>query len=130
MNLLLGDNKMATRSRIILVKEDKIESIYVHWDGNPSTRLPILNKNYNTVEKVQQLVNLGDLSSIGSDIVSDVEWCDGRDVCVPYSTRGDSCPKKVTSIQNLEWLEKRSKCGEEYTYTFKDGKWYYRIVKY
>jgi hypothetical protein len=39
-----------------------LKPIYVHWDGYPSHMIPILRKNYNTVEKVEELLSLGDLS--------------------------------------------------------------------
>ena len=55
---------MATRSLIALETSEGIhDCIYVHWDGHPETRLPIL-KHYNTREQVQSLIELGDCSAI------------------------------------------------------------------
>ncbi len=57
---------MATRSRIRMVLESgESKSVYCHWDGQPSTRMPILTEHYNTDEKVRELLNLGMLSSLG-----------------------------------------------------------------
>lgn len=60
---------MATRSTInIRIPGVYQKGIYVHWDGSPGTRLPILNNYYNTKEKVLELLKLGDLSSIQENI--------------------------------------------------------------
>ena len=62
---------MATRSYVGIINP-KIEGeeyqtiryIYVHNDGSPATRLPILIENYDTPEKVNALLDLGDLSAL------------------------------------------------------------------
>jgi hypothetical protein len=54
---------MATRSVIT----DKVTNrgIYCHWDGYPSHHAPTLSKYYDTQEKVDALINLGDISVLG-----------------------------------------------------------------
>jgi len=55
---------MATRSLInVKCSDDKIRSIYCHWDGYG--HLPILQEHYNSQELADTLVSLGDLSSLG-----------------------------------------------------------------
>lgn len=60
---------MSTRSRIGILNDDtSITSVYVHWDGLPVYRAPILAHHYNTTEKVKALLKLGDLSVLGKHI--------------------------------------------------------------
>ena len=60
---------MATRS-IIAVKtnDNNYTTIYAHWDGAPDTRYPILVEGYNTQEKVEELISMGDASVINETI--------------------------------------------------------------
>ena len=54
---------MSTNSRIGILHEDgTTETIYCHWDGYPEHHMPILTEHYNTAEKVQALLALGDIS--------------------------------------------------------------------
>ena len=56
---------MGTRSTISArCKDGKVRSIYCHWDGYPSNNGAILLKHYNTQEKVEALLALGDISSL------------------------------------------------------------------
>lgn len=56
---------MATRSNIgILNKDNTITSVYCYWDGYPSHNGKILLENYNTEEKVRELLKEGDISSL------------------------------------------------------------------
>jgi len=56
---------MSTNSNIgIRYENGKIDSIYCHWDGYPEYNGRILNESYNKLEKVQELIELGDISSL------------------------------------------------------------------
>ena len=56
---------MSTRSAIAIVHDDgTVTSIYCHHDGYPSYMLNMLKDNYSEEEKVKELINLGDLSSV------------------------------------------------------------------
>ena len=56
---------MATRSNIgILNNDNTITSVYCHWDGYPSHNGKILLENYNTEEKVRELLKEGNISSL------------------------------------------------------------------
>ena len=58
---------MATRSIIgILHDNNTIESIYCHYDGSPKHTGYFLLTYYNTKQKVLDLINKGDLSSIAA----------------------------------------------------------------
>lgn len=57
---------MATRSTITIKRADgTTTSIYCHWDGYIEHNGVILQLAYNTAEKVEKLLELGDLSSLG-----------------------------------------------------------------
>jgi hypothetical protein len=57
---------MRTNARIIVDTGGVFRSSYVHYDGHHI--LPILRKHYNTPEKAQELIELGDLSSLGKKV--------------------------------------------------------------
>jgi len=59
---------MSTNSRIGLrLADDSILSVYHHWDGYPEWLGVTLNQQYNTREKVAELIDGGDMSSCYSD---------------------------------------------------------------
>ena len=50
---------MSTRSRIgILNANGSTDTVYCHSDGYPEHQMPILASHYNTVEKVEDLVDI------------------------------------------------------------------------
>ena len=54
---------MATRSRIGLqLSDDSIVSVYCHYDGYPAHNGRILCTHYDTIEKVRELIDGGDMS--------------------------------------------------------------------
>ena len=55
---------MGTRSSIGVMHGDKIKAVYCHWDGYLSHNGKILYEHY-TSSKANQLVALGNLSSLG-----------------------------------------------------------------
>ena len=61
---------MSTNARIGIKLEDgSILSAYHHWDGYPEWLGVTLNKQYNTKEKVRELIDGGNMSSCWSDNV-------------------------------------------------------------
>jgi hypothetical protein len=106
---------MATRSRIAIENQDgSITSIYCHWDGHIETNGVILNNNYNTKDKVEALIELGNLSSLDKTLETTVAYA--RD-------RGEDSHQAIYS--NVEELfEDGFSSGVEYVYCFtKDGIW-------
>lgn len=60
---------MGTRSRIAIEREGgSVESIYCHWDGYPSYNGRILLEKYGDRTKVEALIALGDISSLGEEV--------------------------------------------------------------
>jgi hypothetical protein len=65
---------MATRSRIGIQDESGVvRSIYCHWDGNPNHNGKILQEHYSDRQKLNMLIDLGDISSLGEQVSTDDE---------------------------------------------------------
>ena len=78
---------MATRSLIGKLNSDgTVTCIYCHWDGYPSHNGVLLQEYWDTPFKVDQLLALGDLSSLGSEIgeQQDFNGFRNRDWCMAY----------------------------------------------
>ena len=101
---------MATRGRIgIQLSDDSILSVYHHWDSYPSWLGRILQTHYNTRQKVEELIDGGDMS---------VCWNDDNQPEY-YSARGEDCPPRLDKD-----MEEFFSDGEEYSYIFRNGNWF------
>ena len=110
---------MATRSRIgIELKDGSILSAYHHWDGYPQWLGRILNTHYNSRQKVEELIDGGDMSSCWSDSVWGKRVSKGTYVPEYYSARGENCPPRYDETKE-EFLS----IGEEYSYIFTSAGW-------
>ena len=121
---------MSTNSRIGLRLEDgSILSVYHHWDGYPEWLGVTLNQQYNTREKVAELIDGGDMSSCYSDNEYDYEKQEfvKRDPRPEYyADRGekieDVCPKLYKN--DKEYFVATNKCCGEFAYIFElNNKW-------
>ncbi len=62
---------MATRSRIGIQNQDgSVSSIYCHFDGYPEGVGTTLNEHYSNRQKLNMLINLGDISILGENIAT------------------------------------------------------------
>ena len=116
---------MGTRSRIgIELSDGSILSVYHHWDGYPEWLGRILNTHYKTKEKVEQLIDGGDMSSCWTKDTwtSDMSGCNRmqNEEYGPqyYKDRGEDCPPYLD-----ESLEDYLSDGEEFAYLFTNGEW-------
>lgn len=129
---------MGTRSRIAVMHGDVCKSVYCHWDGYYDHNGRILLDYYDSA-KANQLVALGDMSSLRSQIgekhafsqfdlpADEVEafkaltenWCTfyGRD-------RGESGTEWKVAHSFIEFMDQCENCDAEYFYVMKDGVWY------
>jgi len=110
---------MATRSRIGLELSDgSILSIYSHWDGYPEFNGVKLVEHFNTKEKVQELIDLGDISCLWTNAGWNNETLPETGP-LPYSSRGEDCPPRIDA-NKYDFLAN----GEEYAYIFtQNGEW-------
>ena len=111
---------MATRSRIgIQLKDDSILSAYHHYDGYPTWLGKTLKAQYNTKEKVAELIDGGDMSSCWNDTVWGQERTDGQKYGPEYyADRGENCPPRYDQT-----LEEFMSDGEEFSYIFTSAGW-------
>ena len=132
---------MSTRCRIgIENKDGTITSIYCHHDGYPEVVGEILVNHYKTEEKIRKLLELGDMSSLGTEPVENLrgwempkagtaDWLKAymeshsENQCVIYKTRGEDCPAKTH--KDIEEYQRHSRdCWGEYAYLFKNNEWF------
>ena len=131
---------MGTRSTIALLRNDgTVAQIYCHWDGYLEHNGQILNDYYNTYEKVEELIALGNLSMLERDI--GVQHPFGPDfnvagdcntwekkygqMCVAYHRdRGeDLVINEFASLDDYE--QSGHSVFQEYNYVFMHGTWTY-----
>ena len=111
---------MGTRARIGKELSDgSILSVYHHWDGYPSWLGKTLVAQYNTKEKVAELIDGGDMSSCWSDSIWGKQLPKGEYAPEYYSARGEDCPPRLDKD-----MEEFFSMGEEYSYIFRNGDWF------
>ncbi len=59
---------MSTNALVGVIIDDKILSIYNHYDGYPAYLLHVLQLSYNTKEKAMELISMGNASFIGETL--------------------------------------------------------------
>ena len=129
---------MGTRSRIGVMHGDIVKSVYCHWDGYLSHNGAILQEHYNSA-KANNLVALGDLSSLGPEIGEKhafsqfelrAEEVAGfklltENMCTFYGRdRGETGTEFKVAHTFAKFLEQCDNCGAEYYYIMRDGVWY------
>lgn len=119
---------MATRSTIALEFADgTVEQVYCHWDGYLEHNGQILLKHYSDPFKLQRLIDLGAISSLGPEIGEKQDF-DKRDTqndnwsLIYARDRGEDLVKhKFKDFADY----KANAQDEEYNYILRtDGKWY------
>ena len=129
---------MGTHSRIAVMHGTVCKSVYCHWDGYLSFNGRILQESYDS-SKANQLVALGDLSSLRRDIgekhafssfdlpAEEVEAFKTltENMCTFYGRDRGEKHTEWKVAQNFEtFLEQCDMCGAEYYYVMENGQWY------
>ncbi len=120
---------MGTRSYIVIKKENCFEAIYCHWDGYPGGNGVILRDHYTDPQKVKDLINLGDISSLAPEI-GEKHGFQERDcgVIAYHRDRNEEWkavkPKEYRTLHEVSIQAKES--WAEWMYLFDDGQWFYR----
>ena len=128
---------MGTRSVIGVMHGDKAKTVYCHWDGYLDHNGRILLEHYNSA-KANNLVALGDLSSLGTDIgekhpfdnphkYDTPEYDKHKEqyghMCNFYGRdRGEEGVDFKVCFSDKEMFEKYPWC--EYFYIMRDDVWY------
>ena len=118
---------MATRSTIGMLLEDgeTIRSVYCHWDGYPEGVGAILKEHYSDPSKIEQLLNIGDISSLREDIGEQHDFASSSDVTTFYGRdRGETGVDALTHADEHEWLGFRKGSWCEYGYLWAHGEWH------
>jgi len=121
---------MSTRSYIGLKQSDGVVAIYCHSDGCPSYVGSLLLENYNTEDRIKELLELGDLSCLGK-LIGDKHDFDDRsdehsDWCVAYGRDRDEEDVDARKFKTVkDFKSAGSQLWVDYTYLFEDGKWYF-----
>ena len=131
---------MATRSTIALeYANGQVDQIYCHWDGYLDNNGRILLESYMDPFKVQLLMDLGDLSSLGSDVGEQHEFSNPHKYGTPeYNAwneeKGDVCTfygrdrgEDGTGAKRFKDFKdyRANHQYEEYEYILRtDGNWY------
>ena len=115
---------MATRSNIAMkTKEGKIVSVYCHWDGYVANNGRILLENYADISKIEALVALGSISSLGEQI-GDKQDFDNRDTQKDEWTLFYSRDRgEELSIQEYDDIPSWIADMEEYAYLWNGQEW-------
>ena len=139
---------MGTRSMIGIENPNTkvVKAIYCHWDGYLEHNGAILNEHYVSSPKVNNLIALGDLSSLRAEIgekhafsqfdlpKDEVEAFKllTENMCTFYGRdRGETAPYKRFDTAK-EAVTHYDHCGAEYFYLFRydedqqAGKWFYK----
>ena len=119
---------MATRSLIGKLNSDNtVNYIYCHWDGYPSHNGAILHEHYNTPEKVDTLLALGDLSSLGNEIGEkhDFDNKPNKDWCTAYGRdrEEDEEDVEMKTCVLKSYPSVGANSWTEYQYLFTDEGW-------
>ena len=124
---------MSTRSRIARLNNDgSITSIYCHYDGYVAGVGKALLEHWNTPERVNALLALGDLSQLGSELGDkhDFDKHDHRSSsCLAYGRdRGEQNVSSVVCKTRAGLVELADGCGAEFVYLFDGTSWSYTPV--
>lgn len=108
---------MSTHSTISLYSDGYLQSQYCHFDGYLYHNGNLLLNNYTTQEKVQDLLNFGDMSILEQDTASCTFYARDRNESIQIRTQPIgiiSNPKHIIPIFE-----------EEYNYLFFNNQWYF-----
>ena len=123
---------MATRSAIGVKHGDIVKAVYCHWDGYPECNGRILIENYQDSVKINKLISLGDLSTLGAEIGEKHEFDNRNEYltdgiatqCKFYGRDRGEADTEFTVFPSEELFLKDFDRGVEYYYLYDSGVWY------
>ena len=117
---------MGTRSYIGRRYDDgSIRAVYCHWDGYPSNNGRILTESWTDPEALECLLDLGDLSSLGSTLGSKHDFMGGpKGECTFYGRdRGEELKAARTYGSEEDFQRGAESAWAEYAYLLDSGAW-------
>lgn len=130
---------MSTRSNIVIKRKNgNVDSIYCHNDGYLSYNGRILLEYYTDLDKINKLINLGDISSLRKNVEPNNNnghtfESPQQDVVVAYGRdRGEEGIEAVHFDSLVDYLKDVDTLFIEYIYLYDEqiGKWYYTDKTY
>ena len=131
---------MATRSTIALEFADgTVGKVYCHWDGYLDNNGKLLLNNYSDPFKLRDLIDLGDISSLGPNIGDKHDFDSPFKYGTPEYEADMDARRQITTfygrdrgetgteaVYYKDYADYRANCQfEEYNYILrKDGNWY------
>jgi hypothetical protein len=123
---------MSTNAVIGMQHHDgSVKSIYLHWDGYPSHAGAVLIEHYTDINKVDMLINLGDISFLGPEVTEapkEVLETDERYnyTCANHRDKGGALnPPSIFATDYLWVKDAIDHTSAEYGYLFTDEGWVY-----
>ena len=113
---------MATRSYIgVRNLDSSVDYLYCHFDGYPEHNGKILIEHYSNINRVNELLNLGDLSVLGQFIGEKMDFNKRvQDTCLAYGRdRGESNVDKKNSGYDALITDQ----SVDYVYVFDGDYW-------
>lgn len=127
---------MATRSIISIRLSDVYHSVRCHWDGYPAHNGMILDEFYRDPQQVEQLIQLGNMSSLGAGIGKPHDPCEQGECQITRGIRvasqctfydrdhGHDDDLTVSSYNFLQFLDHVRNSTAEFYYVMQDSVWY------
>lgn len=114
---------MSTRSNIGMVVGGEIRAIYCHFDGYLNGVGFILSEHYQDKSKVEELLNLGNISILGKEIGNQQDFNKYHDGwTLSYGRdRGEEGQEAQTFESVKEWLAGCLEGWIEYAYLYEEG---------
>ena len=112
---------MSTRSRVgLLLENGSVISAYHHWDGYPEALGAKLVKDFDTKDKVAELIDGGDISSCMATRTWEGVPCE-EEFVLYYSERGDQDVEPSLSPTLGDFICLTKENWGEYAYVFDVG---------
>ena len=116
---------MSTRSTIAIEQDGKVTAIYCHFDGYKEGVGATLENYYQDKEKIQQLMDLGNLSALSREIGDKQDFNNrednNEDWCLAYGRdRGETGQEARVFDSVTDWVE-NFQSGEEFYYIFTEA---------
>jgi hypothetical protein len=105
---------MSTHAIIGISDGINIRATYVHFDGYVSHTGFILNDHYNKPDKINKLIDLGELSAIGTD----------TDHCQAYGRdRGETGTEPKNFLSLADFVDFGNSYFATFNYLYEDDRW-------
>ena len=102
------------------MKDGSFKGVYCHSDGFPCHTGKLLVENYDTFEKIEELLAMGAILRLGHTITASVFFHRDRGERLEL-TRGFGTWLSLFEAQH---------CPHDYNYVWLDGSWYYFTWRY